>query len=182
MGEALNVGKGDDRMSVARDAADEAPPEEEAALRATGDWVRNYHGGSLDVWLDKVVSHTSQAFLAVSMGCVRCNDHKYDPIPQEAYYEMRAIFEPYHVRTDRVPGELDTKKMGMPRAYDRAPAAKTYFLKRGDERLPDKDRVMRPGVPKVLGGEYRAEAVKLPRLAYQPAKREFVKKEMMAAE
>ncbi len=180
--EALNEDKSYDRMIVEMLAADEAAPEDEEALRATGYLVRNFHGGSRDVWLDNVVSHTSQAFLGVSMGCVRCHDHKYDPIPQEAYYEMRAIFEPYHVRTDRVPGELDTKKMGMPRAFDQTVAAKTYLLARGDERFPVKDKVMLPGVPKALGGDYKAVVVKLPRLAFQPAKRDFVKKGMMNAE
>ncbi len=180
--EAMNEDKSYDRMIVEMLAADEAAPEDEEALRATGYLVRNYHGGSRDVWLDNVVSHTSQAFLGVSMGCVRCHDHKYDPIPQEAYYEMRAIFEPYHVRTDRVPGELDVKKMGMPRVFDKTVAAKTYLLARGDERFPVKDKVMLPGVPKALGGQYKAEVVKLSRLAYQPAKRDFVKKGMMAAE
>lgn len=180
--EALNEDMSYDHMIVEMLAADEAAPEDEEALRATGYLVRNFHGGSRDVWLDNVVSHTSQAFLGVSMGCVRCHDHKYDPIPQEAYYEMRAIFEPYHVRTDHVPGELDTKKKGMPRAFDQTIAAKTYLLERGDERFPVKDKVMLPGVPKALGGQYKAEPVKLPRLAYQPAKRDFVKKGMMNAE
>ena len=180
--EALNEDKSYDQMIVEMLAADEAVPEDEEALRATGYLVRNFHGGSRDVWLDNVVSHTSQAFLGVSMGCVRCHDHKYDPIPQEAYYEMRAIFEPYHVRTDHVPGGLDTKKMGMPRAFDQTIAAKTYLLARGDERFPVKDKVMLPGVPKALGGKYKVEEVKLPRLAYQPAKRDFVKKGMMDAE
>ena len=180
--EALNEDKTYDRMIVEMLAADEVAPEDEEALRATGYLVRNFHGGSRDVWLDNVVKHTSQAFLGVTMGCVRCHDHKYDPIPQEAYYEMRAIFEPYHVRTDHVPGEMDTRKKGMPRAFDKTVATKTYFLERGDERFPVKDKVMLPGVPKALGGKYKAMVVKLPRLAYQPAKRDFVKRGMMNAE
>jgi hypothetical protein len=67
--------------------------------------------------MDDVVKHTSQAFLGVTIGCVRCHDHKYDEFPQEDYYAMRAIFAPYNVRTDRVPGVLDVAKNGLPRAW-----------------------------------------------------------------
>ena len=179
--ESLNKDKGYDQMIMEMLAADEAEPDDEDALRATGYLVRNFHAGSRDVWLDNVVKHTSQAFLGLTMGCARCHDHKYDPIPQEAYYKMRAIFEPYYVRTDRVPGELDIKRAGIPRAFDRSLTSKTYLFDRGDERHPLKDKVMLPGVPEALGGTYQPEPVILPRLAYQPAKRDFVKKEMKQA-
>lgn len=32
------------------------------------------------------------AFLAISVGCARCHDHKYDPISQQNYYELFAFF------------------------------------------------------------------------------------------
>jgi hypothetical protein len=32
------------------------------------------------------------AFLGVSMLCVRCHSHKYDPVPQEEYYRLMAFF------------------------------------------------------------------------------------------
>ena len=28
-----------------------------------------------------------QGFMGVTMGCAKCHDHKYDPIPQEDYYQ-----------------------------------------------------------------------------------------------
>ncbi len=33
-----------------------------------------------------------EAFLAMSVGCARCHDHKYDPVSQKNYYEMYAYF------------------------------------------------------------------------------------------
>lgn len=32
------------------------------------------------------------AFLAISLGCARCHDHKYDPISQKNYYELYSFF------------------------------------------------------------------------------------------
>jgi hypothetical protein len=43
--------------------------------------------------LDDLVATTAQAFLAMSMNCARCHDHKIDPIPQTDYYRLLAFFE-----------------------------------------------------------------------------------------
>ena len=45
------------------------------------------------------------------------------------------VFEPHNVRTDRIPGEADTKKDGLARAYDKDLTAATYFFLRGDDRI-----------------------------------------------
>jgi hypothetical protein len=42
--------------------------------------------------LDDIVSTTSQAFLALTLNCARCHDHKLDPVPQTNYYSMLAFF------------------------------------------------------------------------------------------
>ncbi|HEY1628425.1 MAG TPA: DUF1549 domain-containing protein, partial [Tepidisphaeraceae bacterium] len=42
--------------------------------------------------LDDIVSTTSATFLGLTVGCARCHDHKFDPIPQRDYYRMIAIF------------------------------------------------------------------------------------------
>ncbi len=177
--ESLNDGKSYDRMIQEMLAADELVPEDAKALRATGYLARNYHAGSRDQWMDNVVKHTSQAFLGITMGCVKCHDHMYDPIPQQDYYAMRAIFEPYQVRTDRVPGVLDRMNDGIPRVYDASLSSKTYLFERGDERRPRKDVPIPPGVPQALGGSLDIEPVRLPPLAYQPHKRAFVRQDMM---
>ncbi len=44
-----------------------------------------------DEWNDKVDA-TSKALLGLTVGCARCHDHKYDPIPQKDYYRMAGVF------------------------------------------------------------------------------------------
>ncbi|MEQ9379690.1 MAG: DUF1549 and DUF1553 domain-containing protein, partial [Pirellulales bacterium] len=40
--------------------------------------------------MDDVVSTTSQVFMAMTVGCARCHDHKLDPILQKDYYSLLA--------------------------------------------------------------------------------------------
>jgi mono/diheme cytochrome c family protein len=43
--------------------------------------------------LDDMITATSGAFLGLTIGCARCHHHKFDPIPTEDYYRLRAAFE-----------------------------------------------------------------------------------------
>ncbi len=150
-------------------AADELYPTDPQKLRATGFLARPYFLFNRTTWLDEVVEHTGQGFLGLTFNCAKCHDHKYDPITQSDYYRFRAFFEPYQVRTDLVPGEPDATKDGIPRAFDCNLDAKTPFHIRGDERNPDKDRAMLPGLPQFLAPDgLKISSVKLPAEAYQP--------------
>jgi len=42
--------------------------------------------------LDDIVTTTSMTFLGVTVGCARCHNHKFDPIPQKDYYRIQAVF------------------------------------------------------------------------------------------
>jgi mono/diheme cytochrome c family protein len=42
--------------------------------------------------LDDLLSTTSLTFLGMTVGCARCHNHKFDPIPQKDYYRMQAVF------------------------------------------------------------------------------------------
>ncbi len=42
--------------------------------------------------LDDMLSTTGSAMLGLSLGCARCHDHKYDPIPTRDYYRMLSTF------------------------------------------------------------------------------------------
>ncbi len=41
---------------------------------------------------DEQIDVMSQAFLGITIGCARCHDHKFDPIPQKDYYALAGIF------------------------------------------------------------------------------------------
>jgi hypothetical protein len=177
--ESLNKDKPYDRMLVEMLAADELVPEDADAIRATGFLARNYFRDR-DAWMDNVVKHTSQGFLGLTVGCAKCHDHMYDPISQRDYYSMRAIFERYNVRTDRIAGVLDIAKNGIPRAYDNSLTAETWLFESGDERRPLKDDAIPPGVPGSLGGIFDVQPVSLPLFASKPDRRDFVKRDLIA--
>ncbi len=42
--------------------------------------------------LDEFVVATATTFLGLTVGCARCHDHKFDPIPTNDYYAMTAVF------------------------------------------------------------------------------------------
>lgn len=50
----------------------------------------------------------STAFLGLTVNCAQCHHHRYDPIPQDDFYRLRALFEPaYDVENWRLPAKRD---------------------------------------------------------------------------
>ncbi len=43
-------------------------------------------------FLDDVTNSVGETFLAHSLQCTRCHDHKFDPIPTRDYYSVQAVF------------------------------------------------------------------------------------------
>ena len=46
--------------------------------------------------IDEIINATSGAFLALTVSCARCHDHKFDPISQEDYHRFYSIFSGVH--------------------------------------------------------------------------------------
>ncbi|MDA1054389.1 MAG: DUF1553 domain-containing protein [Planctomycetota bacterium] len=175
--ESLNADKGYDQMLREMLAADELYPNDLDRLRATGFLARQYFIFNRTAWLDETIEHSAKAMLGLTFNCAKCHDHKYDPLSQLEYYQLRAIFEPYQVRTEMVSGELDFEKDGIPRAFDAHLDVPTYLHVRGDDRNPDKSRTLEPGLPEFLtSDELRLviEPVELPIEATHPGLRPFV--------
>ena len=43
-------------------------------------------------FLDDVTNSVGETFLAHSLQCARCHDHKFDPVPTKDYYSIQAVF------------------------------------------------------------------------------------------
>ncbi len=41
---------------------------------------------------DSMVTQTMAAFVSTTASCARCHDHKFDPVPQQDYYALQAVF------------------------------------------------------------------------------------------
>lgn len=184
--ESVNSDKGYDQMLREMLAADELYPNDLERLRATGYLARQYFIFNRTTWLDETIEHTAKGMLGLTFNCAKCHDHKYDPLLQVEYYKLRAIFEPYQIRTEMVPGQSDFEKDGIPRAFDAHLEVPTYLHVRGDDRNPDKNRVLEPAVPAFLslgGLKLVIEPVALPLEAAQPGLRDSaVKTHRQAAE
>ena len=116
-------------------AGDELAPDDNLALKATGMLAAGVHSTQITAnqvekerydELDDLVATTGTAFLGLTIGCARCHDHKYDPIPQADYYRLVSTF----TTTVRTEYDLKTDERG-----DKARGA--LFLKELTTRQAD---------------------------------------------
>ena len=100
--DSFNQDKPYDRFIKEQIAADEIYPEDPVARTGTGLYCvgpnRDLFPDQADINREEIltdwVDTTSAVFLGLTAGCARCHDHKFDPISQEDYYRVRAIFAP----------------------------------------------------------------------------------------
>jgi len=96
---AFNEDKPYPRFISEQLAGDELPDRDADSMIATGfhrlmqwddepaDRLQHFY----DV-LDDDIRVTSEAFMAMTIGCARCHDHKGDPVPQTDYYRFLSFF------------------------------------------------------------------------------------------
>ena len=79
--------------------------------------------------LDDMLSTLGSSMLGLSLGCARCHEHKYDPIPQEDYYRLLANLG----RTDSVDAKINTEPAAFAKAKAEFDQAHAPFLKARDQ-------------------------------------------------
>ena len=97
---SFNADKPYDQFIKEQIAGDEMQPDNPAMLIATG-FLRMgpWELTGMEVakvarqrFLDDVTNSVGETFLAHSLQCARCHDHKFDPVPTHDYYSMQACF------------------------------------------------------------------------------------------
>jgi mono/diheme cytochrome c family protein len=126
-------------------AGDELEPQNPEALKATGYLAAGTHATQITAAtaekerydeLDDMASTVGTSLLGLTVGCARCHDHKYDPIPTRDYYRLLSTF----TTTVRSELEIDTDPAGyqreresLDRRHQRLVNAQAAF---GREQLP----------------------------------------------
>ena len=96
--------------------------------------------------LDEIVVNISQTFLALSVGCARCHDHKFDPVSQQEYYALQAFVAgvEYEDREMHTP-ETNAKKSVL--ESEAAAANSQHVAFAGTFRTPDDIHLLLRGDP-----------------------------------
>ncbi len=154
-------------------AGDEYEPQNPLALAATGFLGAGVFPSQITAnevertrydAMDDMLSTTGGAMLGLTVGCARCHDHKFDPLPMRDYYQMLSTFTTttrsnVDVWPDRVTAAVTTvakdkstplqagatRMMICGEGYDPIVMHtqggpffdKTYFLKRGSTDMKD---------------------------------------------
>src|SRR4051812_46719643 len=121
---------------------------------------------------DDMVMTAASTFLSLTVHCARCHDHKFDPIKQEDYYRLQAVF----AGVDR--GERHFEDPALPKqtrpVYSAVPLAKPrpiHLLARGDVKQPR--QLVRPGTLRPLRSQAGGQAptFQLPDTSPEPSRR-----------
>lgn len=112
--------EGDYSKFVKARAEGKYTPEEAEKMIATGflrvgpwDPAMVEKAEARQLYLDDVVNSVGQTFLSTTMRCVKCHDHKFDPIPTRDYYRMYATFAGTQIAERTVPYTSEENLEGM---------------------------------------------------------------------
>jgi mono/diheme cytochrome c family protein len=98
--QAFNDDKPYDRFIREQIAGDLLPAASEAEhwqnLIATGYLAGTNRADGKQIFVADAVDNLGSAYLGVTVGCARCHDHKFDPIPTADYYAIYGILSSTH--------------------------------------------------------------------------------------
>jgi hypothetical protein len=164
--EAFNSDKPYDRFVTEQIAGDllpaNTPQQRREQLIATAFLAlgpTNYEQQNKDVLvmdvIDEQLDSLGRAFLGLTLGCARCHDHKFDPIPTRDYYALAGILSStqtiFHGK-DHVSHWLEQPLPGLPTAGGRPALAMSV---RDAERIED--------CALCIGGNVAKRGAKVPR-------------------
>ena len=70
--------------------------------------------------IDDLIDTIGRTFMGMTLGCVRCHDHKFDPIRMSDYYALAGIFKSTKVMmTYRVDSKWNSRALGNPKVEKR---------------------------------------------------------------
>ncbi len=105
-------------------AGDQLQPDDYLAASASGFLVAGPYPGQTTVktiegirydQLDDMLMTVGGSMLGLTLGCVRCHDHKYDPLQQKDYYALAASL----AKTEHGPRMIDPDPAATRQAWDR---------------------------------------------------------------
>ncbi len=120
-------------------AGDEYEPDNHLALMATGFLAAGTHATQITAnqvekerydELDDMAATTGTAMLGLTIGCARCHDHKFDPIPQGDYYRLLSTFTTTvrsEVDLDFDPAKTKRRREQFEQAHAPLVEARTHF-------------------------------------------------------
>jgi hypothetical protein len=140
------------REQVAGDllpAATEAQRHEQAIATGYLAIARRFgsNAGEFHLTIEDVIDNFGKTALGLSLGCARCHDHKFDPVPTADYYALYGIFDSTRFAfpgTEIFPHGKDFVALGSPqdaevlRKYEGELAA---LAKRHDELLTERRKL-----------------------------------------
>jgi hypothetical protein len=128
---------------------------------------------------DDMVMTAASTFLSLTVHCARCHDHKFDPITQEDYYRLQAVF----AGVDR--GERHYEDPALPKqtrpVYAAVPLDKPrpiHLLSRGDVKQPR--QLEGPGTVRSLCASEQEAAFQVPEGAPECSRRSALAEWMTA--
>lgn len=91
--QALNTDMSYDRFLLLQLAADQVPDRNADDLAAMGFLTigRRFLGVKREI-IDDRIDVVCRGTMSLTVGCARCHDHKYDPIPTADYYSLYGVF------------------------------------------------------------------------------------------
>ncbi len=133
---------------VSADATDQSSSEKLIAvgMLRMGPWehtAMSVAAVTRQLFLDDVTSSVGTTFCGLTVGCARCHDHKFDPIPTKDYYRLQSIFAPTELTSRKVPFLPEENTAGFEQKIQEVESAKKALKTRISDITGKHDRAVK---------------------------------------